>query len=213
MNNHLNKWVRVLFLFFVCIQTSLVYSQNVHVAYDDTFELIENSKFVGEDSLVSIYYPNGSLKSTGKLALYPDGKLSPFKIGEWIKYYQNGTIESKGNYEMSSLIDCGPGGLQRQFYNYKTANWLFNFSNGKLKASGFFIMEKLPISTRCDSEIIVFGITDSSWVFRNEEGQEISPTFELLNSIEKVETQDEYYLSFILYDRNSGWLKTVYEFE
>jgi hypothetical protein len=192
--------VIALLLFFY---SSIVVGQETHIWYSNDFQLNNNSTFVGKDSLVILNYPNSSKKAAGKLAFDNDGVLSPFKVGEWTYYYPNGSIQSRGNYQMSSFIDCGTGGLERVFYHYKIGKWSFFDADEDLIAEGDFKTKELPISTRCDSEIILFGISDSSWTI--SEPKKISR-----QEIETVEIGYETYSVKIFYDRKDEWIKVEY---
>ena len=49
-------------LLLFCFNCSVIFAQETHVFYDDVFQLSDNSIFVGNDSLVTLYYPDGSRK-------------------------------------------------------------------------------------------------------------------------------------------------------
>jgi|GEM_PF-1016470 antitoxin component YwqK of YwqJK toxin-antitoxin module len=187
-------------LLLFCFNCSVIFAQETHVFYDDVFQLSDNSIFVGNDSLVTLYYPDGSKKAHGKFALDKEGHLSPFKVGKWSYYNSKGSIQSQGNYQMSSFIDCGTGGPQRAFYHYKIGHWAFFDKDENVIAEGNFNVEEFPIKTRCGSERIHFGITDSTWSFNKFNG--IS-----LQEIETVEIVHQNYSEKIFFDRKDEWIK------
>lgn len=189
-------------LFFFC--SSIVLAQETKIWYDKDFKLDNNSTFVGKDSLVTLNYPDSSEKAVGKLAFANNGALSPFKVGEWIYYYPNGSIKSRGNYQMSSFIDCGTGGPERVFYYYKTGKWSFFDTDENVLAVGIFKNDEFPISTRCGTETILFGITDSSWNYSNLNKLDN-------REIEEVEIDYEDFSAKMFYDRKEDWIKVEYD--
>ncbi len=192
----------LLFIFF--LSSSTIFSQETHVWYDKDFQLIDNSVFVGNDTLITLYYSDGSKKASGKFALDKDGKLSPFKAGEWSYYNSLGSLQSQGNYQISSFIDCGHGGPQRSFYHYKTGSWTYFNKDENVIAEGDFKVEEFPVSTRCGTEKMLFGITDSSWSF--SQSNEIS-----IKEIETVEIDHENYSEKIFFDRKEEWIRVEYD--
>lgn len=192
------------FLFLFCFSSSIIFAQETHIWYYDDFQLNNNSVFVGKDTLVTLYYSDGSKKAFGKFALDKDGKLSPFKVGEWIFYNPNGSVQSQGSYQMSSFIDCGTGGPEQIFYHYKTGKWSFFDTDENVVAEGTFKNDEFPISTRCGSETILFGITDSSWDYSDFEGLDI-------RDIETVEIDYEDFSAKMFYDRKEEWIQVEYD--
>jgi len=191
-------------LFLFCFSSSIIFAQETHIWYDNDFQLNDNSVFVGKDTLVTLYYSDGSKKASGKIALDNAGKLSPFKVGEWTFYNNNGSVKSQGNYQMSTFIDCGTGGPEQVFYHYKTGKWSFFDANENVVAEGSFKNDEFPISTRCGTETILFGITDSTWNYSNLEKFGI-------REIETVEIDYEDFSVKIFYDRKKEWIKVEYD--
>ena len=191
-------------LFLFCFSSSIIFAQENHVWYDKDFQLTDNSLFFGSDTLITLYFPDASKKARGKFALDKDRKLSPFKVGEWSYYNSNGSLQSQGNYQMSSFIDCGTGGPQRAFYHYKIGSSSFYDKNENVIAEGDFKVEEFPVSTRCGVEKMLFGITDSSWFF--SQSNDIS-----IKEIETVEIDHEDYSEKIFFDRKEDWIKVEYD--
>ena len=195
------SYLLVLFFF----SSSIIFAQETQVWYDNDFQLTDNSIFIGNDTLVTLNYSDGSKKALGKFALDKEGKLSPFKVGKWIFYNSNGSVQSQGSYQMSSFTDCGTGGPERVFYHYKTGKWSFFDTDENVVAEGIFTNDEFPISTRCGTETILFGITDSSWNYSNLEKLEI-------REIETVEIDYEHSTAKMFYDRKEEWIKVEYDF-
>ena len=63
-----------------------------------------------------------------------------------------------------------------------------------------YLIEEFPIKTRCGSERIHFGITDSTWSFNKFNG--IS-----LQEIETVKITHENYSEKFFFDRKDEWIK------
>ncbi len=142
--------------------------KGIWVENNNQFTLSKRNKFMGKDSLVIEYFSNHNLKSIGKYALDNNGRLSELKSGNWTEYYENGTTKSKGEFKIGTYLDCGIGGLERAYYNYKYGLWSYYSSNGSEKARGKYIIGRYFIDTRCEGgDTINFGLTNKYWKFYN----------------------------------------------
>ncbi len=140
--------------------------KNIGVYDPDKLELKENISFIGKDTLVINKYENGQILSKGKYALNKSGEMTYLKIGNWIQYYRNGNVQSEGNYQISSYLDCGPGGLQRIYYNYKFGSWKYFSEHSILEAHGNYIIFKSHIDTSCEGgDDLIFMKPNSKWIF------------------------------------------------
>ncbi len=156
----------ILIIFSFC--ASFAQNKSVAIYDNDYIKLIDNSKFAGKDTLVTNTYENGKIHSKGRYALNNEGKVSYIKVGRWIQYYRNGNVESEGSYEISSYLNCGPGGLQREFYNYKIGIWKYFSSENTVDATGNYSTFITHIETQCEGgDDLFFMKTDDKWSFPN----------------------------------------------
>lgn len=162
-------------LLFICI-IKLGYSQKKYstfIDHNNDFKLVNNEFFFGRDTMITEYYHNGNIKAIGKYAINEFGKISSLKIGRWIEFYPNKTISSKGDYQISSVLDCGVAGLERIFYNYKIGYWTYNFENSSVAARGKYEIITSKIKTRCKGDDkMIFMDTTSNWEFFDSERQQ-----------------------------------------
>ena len=139
--------------------------QKVAIYDPEKIELKENTKFIGKDTLFIHQYENGKILSKGKYAITKSGSNSNLKVGFWVQYYRNGNIQSEGNYEISSYIDCGPGGYQKMYYNYKVGNWKYYNALNIVEASGNYTNFNSHIQTNCGGTDLIFMKTNNEWIF------------------------------------------------
>jgi len=138
----------ILLLFSVFVASAQ--NRNQAIYDNDYVKLADNSKFIGKDTLVINTFENGKIHSKGKYALDKEGKVTALKVGHWQQYFRNGKLESEGSYEISSYVDCGVGGLERTFYNYKSGKWNYYGVNSEIEASGIYQEIKCHLNTRCE---------------------------------------------------------------
>ena len=74
------------------------------------------------------HYKNGQLKSIGHLIGLGGNQVSSDKTGEWMNYYEDGTLKSTGNYKDG----------------YQVGEWKFYHENGSLKEIGKY-KDNLPL--------------------------------------------------------------------
>jgi hypothetical protein len=142
----LSLYILLLFTFFV----TSAQNRNSFIHDNDYIKLTDNSRFIGKDTLVINTFENGKIHSKGKYAIDRDGKISTLKVGFWQQYFRNGKLESDGNYEIISYVDCGVGGLERTFYNYKAGKWNYYNLDSEIEATGVYQEIKCHLNTRCD---------------------------------------------------------------
>lgn len=167
------------------------YSQkkySIFIDHDKDFKLIDNERFIGNDSLIIKYFDNGSIKSIGNYAIDEFGKVSSLRIGKWTDFYSNGKIKSVGDYKISSYLDCGVAGLERIFYNFKTGEWIYYNQDSTIEAKGTYKIIKTKIDTRCKGgdSLIFMTITDN-WDFPNS-----SDILEKVNKVKYLLISDEF---------------------
>lgn len=151
--------MKIILFFYILFQTAFV-------QYDNLFNIENNKIFLGNESTVTKYFPNGGVEFEGNFAFNKNGELSELNVGDWKEFYNNGQLKERGTYEITSFIDCGPGGYLRFFMPYKVGNWNYYSENGELIASGTYATKKLHIKTRCEGgDSLYLGIIDSSWKF------------------------------------------------
>lgn len=161
----LSLYILLLFKVFVASAQNI----NPYIYDNDYLKLADNSKFIGKDTLVINIFENGKIHSKGKYAIDRDGKISTLKVGFWQQFYRTGKIESEGNYEISSYVDCGVGGLERTFYNYKSGKWDYYNIDSEIEASGVYQKVKCHLNTRCDGGTeLIFMKTTKDWIIFNE---------------------------------------------
>ena len=162
----MKSFITILLIFTFC--SSFAQNRDAAIYGNDYIKLVENSKFAGKDTLIINTFENGKIQSKGKYALNKDGKISFIKVGRWIHYYRNGNVESEGSYEISSYLNCGPGGLQREFYNYKIGIWKYFNHNNTVDATGNYSTFITHIETQCEGgDDLLFMKTDGKWSFPN----------------------------------------------
>lgn len=158
--------------------------------FDPNYTLfqVSNDNFYGKDSAITTHYLDGNIELKGKFAIDRTNNVSSLKIGEFEIYYENGQLKEKGKYNIGRYMQCCPGGLCSQFYNYKLGEWQYYFPSGVKKANVIYGLKQFNIKTSCEGgDQITFGeISLSESQFFNELGQNISPTNEILNELETV---------------------------
>ncbi|MFD1062048.1 toxin-antitoxin system YwqK family antitoxin [Winogradskyella litorisediminis] len=161
-------------LFFGC-KEKVIIKENQKVSefdYDNAginnaLKFVDNS-FGGETATSE----NSKIES-GQYAKYNDGKISPFRIGTWKKYYQNGQLKAKGNYLIGRYVQCCYSGHCVRHYNYKVGNWKYYYEDGTLELDGNYSIKKMWIDTNCGGDYIKFGILDSDAKFYDINGNRI----------------------------------------
>ena len=119
----------------------------------------------------------------GYRAVYLDGSLSPFKIGEWNIYYDDDILKESGRYQIGRYVQCCFEGPCNRYYNYKIGKWKFYYPNGKLKADVNFVLTKLRIDTNCGGDYLKYGIIDEASKFYDEKGNLITENIKELKSL------------------------------
>ncbi|WP_295798411.1 hypothetical protein [Mucilaginibacter sp.] len=196
-NKTMSVFILCIWLCACSMQKRVKYHDDSVVFYRNLFKLSSDDRFKGKDSIVTIHFTDGKIKAIGRFAIDTKGELSNLKTGKWIEYYENGHVESKGYYKIGKFINCGPGGLEQEYYNYKYGDWGYYFADGSAKAFGRYVISKYPIKTTCgESTLINFGLTDDKWMHHT--------TFKSLEEFEVVTTKDEFYTDILFYDRAKG---------
>jgi hypothetical protein len=161
------KRIAAIITFICTIQTG--YSQNTFstvIKNDKYLTLIDNAIFGGKDTVIKKYYKDGPVQSVGKYAIDANGKPSSFRIGKWTDFYSNGAIRSTGEYQISSFLDCGAGGLERVFYNYKIGEWIYLKQDSTVEAKGNYKTINARISTQCKGgDNLIFMTITENWYF------------------------------------------------
>lgn len=173
-------------------------NRNPSIYDNDYLKLANNSKFIGKDTLVINKFENGKIHSEGKYAIDRDGKISTLKIGFWQQFYRTGKLESEGNYQISSYVDCGVGGLERIFYNYKYGNWNYYNIDSEIEASGVYQEVKCRLNTRCDGGTeLIFMKPTKDWKILDEKNVDIQNK---INSVLFIFSFDTNFI--MVYDEN-----------
>jgi len=129
-----------------------------------------------------IYYPSGKIKSVGNT----DDITKEFRIGYWNEFYENGQLKESGNYNLETYEECCTGGICDAYYSYKIGEWIYYHENGKLKAKGTYKIGKKVKNTNCGNNVeINFSYVTETWLFFDNNGNEIKPNADDINEIEK----------------------------
>ncbi len=116
-----------------------------------------------EDNPSYEYNLNGQISGKGNIE---QGR----KEGLWKYFYENGAIESEGNY--STYVYAHEHG--DLFFYHKQGVWEYWFANGKLKATGTYEgMEMQDMDFGSDPNIGL-GIRKNDWKYFDEQGVEIT---------------------------------------
>jgi hypothetical protein len=180
----------------------------IYIDFDKKFKMA-NDKFAGNDTLILKHDTDSIIKSKGKYAIDSENKVSDLRFGEWFAYYENGNIKETGFFAIASYLDCGIGGLERSFYNYKIGKWTYYFENGKVSATGDYQTIKTLIDTRCEGgDSLVFGVINNNWTFYNEQGVQIDISEIDVNDFNSVlEERDHVFFIDYCYDRKENKVK------
>lgn len=149
---------------------------------------IENSKYKGKDSLISISGSDNQVTLKGKFAINNENTLTGLKYGLVEEFYLNGNLKSKGKYEIGKYIQCCAGGLCAQYYNYKFGEWNYYYENGKKEANVLYQVKNYNLRTSCEGGAnIQFGKIKSE-VFKcwTKDGEEKRPDNERIQELETV---------------------------
>ena len=184
-----------------------------YISYNDRVTLLANNQFLGQDTLLITYYPNGEKKDEGHYAFDKNHFLTQLKIGSFVEFYRSGAVKSIGNYQISSYIDCGIAGYEREFYNFKASSWTYYFENRKVHAKGQYDLIKTKINTRCEGgDSLMYGITNGSWEFYDSSGHKINkPSNTERQEFEKVTENHNLMETGFRYDRQKQQVITIYQ--
>ena len=140
---------------------------------------------MGQMKLDTIYYDQKNIKAIGFIALKKDSSESDIRINKWINYYKNGSIESIGNYSMSSYIDCNYVGWSRNYYAYKIGSWTYFYQNGNKMAEGIYSVKLETINNSCKKgAIIKRSRINNKWKYWDVDSNPIMVTNDLKKEIE-----------------------------
>lgn len=154
------------------------------------------------DSLMTIYYPNGQIKTrlefkNGNFVhnnphreFHPNGKISGIgnleegrKIGKWTYFYENGMKESEGDY--------GTYTYQHEhgdfYFSIKIGIWKYWYNTGNKKAEGKYdgqVIEEMNFSKDAQT---AKALRKGNWQYFNPKGDTIS-----LSEFEKQESINDY---------------------
>jgi hypothetical protein len=190
-------------------QIKLDYNKpQIYIDFDKKFKMV-NDKFAGNDTLIIKNYTDSTIKSKGNYAIDSENKVSELRVGEWFEYYENGNIKETGFFAIGSYLDCGIGGLERSFYNYKIGKWTYYFKSGKVSATGDYQTIKTLIDTRCEGgDSLDFGVINNNWTFYNEQGEQIDISEIDVNDFNCVlDERDHVFFIDYCYDRKENKVK------
>ena len=184
-----------------------------YIAYNYKVTLLANNQFIGQDTVLITYYPTGEKKNEGHHAFDKNHFPTQLKIGRFVEFYRSGAVKSTGNYEISSYIDCGIAGYEREFYNFKDSTWTYYFENRKVQAKGKYAVIKTKIETRCEGgDSLIYGITNGSWEYYDSSGQKIKePSNAQTQEFEKVTENHNQMETGFRYDRQKQQVITIYQ--
>ncbi|XWN38744.1 MAG: hypothetical protein ROO71_07275 [Balneola sp.] len=149
-----------LFIFFLLSKTSIAQDVKIYVSFENLYGDITDGA-PDQDSLIQIYYSDGTKKGIGKVAVGNEG-ITNLKFGQWKEYDLSGKINSEGSYKLGSYINCCIDGACTQYYYYGIGLWKFYGSDGKLSHELEFTPRELKIDTNCEGgDKLLFGIVKS----------------------------------------------------
>jgi antitoxin component YwqK of YwqJK toxin-antitoxin module len=184
------------------IRTKLQYSsKNINLS-----NAANRNSYGNKIEKYTYYYPNGQIRFTldysndkivdGKFVEYhqngQEKSVGYLKNGlrdlEWIEFYENSKIASRGNYSSGSYTFCGVVPYT-EYYEYKIGTWEYFYSNGELKAKGEYRLSFKNIETNCEGgEYVNCGVIADDWTIYDALGKNISSEKALQSKI--IENQE-----------------------
>jgi|GEM_PF-1504611 len=163
-------------------------NQKVSVFDYDNIQFNNKLKFTNHTFSGETEITKDKHAESGQYAKYLDGEISPYKIGIWKEFYENGKLKSEGKYLIGRYVQCCLTGHCLRYYNYKVGNWKHYFPNGTLKLNGNYSLKKLAIETNCGGDFIKYGILDSDAKYYDDKGNRLKENTEKL----KLNYEKEY---------------------
>ena len=136
--------------------------------YKNPFSSIDSLRwfYVYKDTL---RFKEGSY-AIGRKIIDPFMEYDGLLIGQWMAYYPNGKIFSKGYYAIGAYTDCDAGGPSASGYNYKDGFWTFTYDNGVRMASGNFKIIQITKMIECGIDTLSLSIPTNDWKFYDRNG-------------------------------------------
>ena len=143
-----------------------------NVGINNTLQFANNS-FSGKTVMT-----DNIKEESGEFAKFNDGNTSPYRIGIWKEYYENGQLKEEGRYLIGRYVQCCFSGNCLRYYNYKVGKWKYYYPNGKLELDGNYSIKKMWIDTNCGGDNVKYGILNSDTKFYDKTGSRIKKNIE-----------------------------------
>lgn len=117
----------------------------------------------------------GGIYSIGKRIIDPFFDFNFAQTGEWLSYYPDGRLFSRGSYGVGYYPVCQGGGPGIQSYSFRQHEWTFWYPDGRVLANGRYAIVPQQMQAPRLPVVNVSMVTDD-WQLFDEAGNRSQPT-------------------------------------
>lgn len=146
---------------------------------------LDSFDYNSKRTLDTIYYSDKKIKAIGFYVADDKGKKTPYRIGLWTEYFNNGEIRSIGNYIFNKVYGCCSAMPCFDINCYKTGEWIYYYDNGQVKATGTYKVERIAVNRGVANQFLYTSLITDSWNFYDADGQTTKDKQAIISTLEK----------------------------